>query len=228
MPTLVVTTPASNRNLTTVDAVKLDLGLTGGAHDDWIASVLPRISARVETYCERIFARETVTETWNATRGQAQTDTRPTIERLEGTERPSLRLSRTPTSGTPTITLTDGEDTEVLETDEYSLDPATGLLLRLNDVGRPIYWPAYKIDVAYTGGYLLPDQEGRDLPYDLEGAAIDMVKLRYHSRLRDPSLKSETVDLMGSQTFWMPGQGDTDIPETIRAVLDGYRRISVA
>lgn len=228
MPTLVVTTPATTRNLTTVAAVNLDLGLTTGTHDAWIASVLPRVSARVETYCERVFARETVTETWRDIRGQAQTDTRPAIERLGGTKRPSLRLSRTPTSGTPTITLTDGEDTEVLETDEYSLDASTGVLLRLNDSGHSIYWPSSRIDVAYTGGYLLPDQESRDLPEDLEGAVIDMVKLRFYARLRDPSLKSETVDLMGSQTFWMPGSGDTDIPETIRAVLDGYRRVSVA
>lgn len=228
MPTLVVTIPATVRNLTTADAVRLEIGLADAKDDAWIASVLPRVSARVETYCERVFARETVTETWNATSGQAQTDTHPSMERLGGTERPSLRLSRTPTSGTPTIVFTDGDDTETLETTDYRLDPATGLLLRLNDNGRPIYWPSYQIDVTYAGGYLLPDQEGRDLPDDLEGAVIDMVKLRYHARQRDPMLRAETVELMGSQTFWVPGAGETDIPETIRAVLDGYRRISVA
>lgn len=224
---LVVTTPNTNRNLTTVQAVQLELG--SAVDPAWAQVNIQRVSARIEAYCQRVFARETVTETWRSDRGLPQTDLRPAVERLGGTKRGSLRLARTPVAGTPTITLDpEGSAPVVLTAADYRLNPATGVILRINALFRGIFWPACTISVAYAGGFKLPGETDRDLPFDLEMAAIDFIRLRYFARTRDPQVRSETIDGMGQQAFFPSSAADGDIPETIRAVLDMHRRETVA
>jgi len=58
-----VTTFAPTLTLTTIAKVKAELGITVSTYDSLLTELLRQASATVETYCQRIFARQTYTET---------------------------------------------------------------------------------------------------------------------------------------------------------------------
>lgn len=228
MPILVVTTPAQTPILlTTLAAVKQELEIADDSSDAWLTNVIARQSQRIQSYCERVFAIETVTETFYADRGVPQTDLTPAWERLGGTRRPSLRLQRTPVIGTPAVTLSPASADPVTLTvaTDFIVDAARGVLTRLGTTGRPIFWSPCETAVTYTAGFALPGEQERTLPVDLEDACIQLVKGRWHGRRRDPQLKSETIDMVGSQTFWVPNPDDPAMPAEVVETLDLYRRV---
>ena len=74
----------------------------------------------------------------------------------------TLFLERTPVSKIVSVTV----DDLALDPTEYRLDPKAGLLDRLTPDGYPRSWCFYKsVVVAYSGGFTLPGQDGRNLDY---------------------------------------------------------------
>lgn len=207
---LSVPTPASSFRLATVDAVKLELGIDGSADDEWIGRRIDIASSQAASYCNRVFARETVTETFRNYRSIM----------IPGIDPEPLRMTRIPVISVASVT----ENEEAVAAANYEYDDATGLMWRLDDDGGRIAWEEGKIVVAYTGGYNLPGDTSNSLPADVEAAVIEMVKASYFARLRDPLIKSEYAPDVGKVEYWVGSTNDVapGVPDTAAALLGPY------
>lgn len=204
---LTVTVAADGFNLTTREAVKLDLGITANDELAWIDAKLPRASGAIARYCRRTFARQTYSELFRPERDRAH--------RLE-----ALRLSHYPVASITSVTV----DGTVLSATGYELDAATGLVYRLCNDSRTC-WAGCKITVVYIAGYTLPGVTGRDLPQDIEEAAIMLIKSARAAKTRDPALKS--IDLPGvmSATYWIGDAPEEALPPEVCALLQPYVKL---
>lgn len=161
--------------LSTLAALKSELGITGSGSDTRLSRLLRQASDRIATFCDRNFERRTLAELF--------------------TPAPlTIQLSAWPVVGDITVT----DNGTVLDEDAYELVIAQGLLSRSSlygvGYGSPCgyrWWGS--ITVAYTGGYILPADEDSDLPGDIERACLDLAIRYYHGAGRDPTLRSETV-----------------------------------
>lgn len=196
---------AASKDMTVLAAVKTELGITGTADDAWLALVIQEESAAACSYCNREFARETVTESF----------------RLEGEDRcvTGLYLSRTPVASITSVV----EDGVTLTAADYELAAADGRLYRLDGAGNRSAWARAKIAVTYAGGYIMLST----LPQDLERAVRTMVKHRWYARQRDPLVKAASLDGVMSEQYWVGDVNSDGTPAEVTAVLDRYRRIAV-
>jgi hypothetical protein len=208
-----VTTPASQTALTTLDRVKLELNITNGNSDALLELKIAEASSDIQAALGFTVARETVAATFWHEAG--------IFDSLE-----YLMLDRTPVGSIATVTV-DGID---LDASLYRLDPITGQLFALNASGYPMRWYFMQsIVVAYTGGYLLPGQSGRNLPAGIEGAAIDLVTAYWLSRGRDPAVKSETEPGVFATEYWVGAIGEAgELPPSVQMKLAPFRRAHAA
>lgn len=193
-------------DLTSLQTVKTELGITSGAADGYLKSAISRASAAAASYCNRVFPVETVKDEFWAQKS-------PTLYFVPGTFEP-LTLSRFPVTSVTTVTensvaLVDGTD--------FRIDYAKGWLIRLGVSGNPINWPIYPVSVTYLAGYAT-------IPYDVVDAVIRMVKNRYFMRTRDSSLRQENIPGVIEQQFWVAtGAESGAITPDIVDLLSGYR-----
>lgn len=198
---LTVTAPASVRTLVTLAAVKAELGITTGDDDAILSDYIAMASAAAESYCRRVFALETVSETLRPER---------TVKAVVLARRPVTAVASVTVAG---VALTGAE---------WELDGPAGLLYRLYADERTS-WSAEKVAVAYTAGYAT-------IPADV-ARAVTMLVVGYHaSQGRDPTLRTETVDGVGGFGYvlagavgGMPGS----LPGQVAQLLDRYLDWSV-
>jgi hypothetical protein len=94
----------------------------------------------------------------------------------------------------------------------------------MRDGHMVLSWPAGRTTIRYTAGYTL-DGAQRNVPPDLERACIIIVKALFHARDRDPALRSETLEDVGSFA-WSTGMSRA-IPPDAAAILAGFRIPSI-
>ena len=183
--------------LTTLAAVKLHLGIsTSDASDDaLLTQIINQASADIESRCNRTLTRETRTaETYTGDGGK------------------KLYLDLYPVTAVAAVTL-DG-----IAVTDYVLTPKAGLLYREDG-----WTKKSAIVVTYTGGYQLeavtgPPAIARDLPFNLEYAAILWVATAYNSRGSE-HLSDESIGPLKS-VFWQE-------QPAITAIVGKYRRVPV-
>ncbi len=186
-------------DLTTLAIAKAELGINTTGEDDLIEARITRSSKMIADFCNRVFALQSVIETFHTPFGG-----------MRACERP-LALSRYPVVSLDTVEA-DGSEADP---STYEIDVETGLLWRAN--GQP--WSG-KIVATYSGGYDLPD----DAPAGLERACIEL--LRDMRLQRDSSIRS--IEYEGrSVTFATSSQTDEGLPLSIKNLIEPYRRISV-
>lgn len=195
---LTVITPATKRDLTTLDAVKLELEVTDGTADIYLGGLIGQASRAIESWCGRVFAREGVRETVHLAEPAAV-----------------LLLSRFPIAAITSVTTEAGSLASAL----YEADAGTGMIYRLTSSAARSVWSPGRILVDYTAGFLLPGDEGRDLPADIERAAILAVRNAWHTRGRDQTMRSEDVDGVGSFSYGLP----SSLPADVTDLLAPYR-----
>lgn len=204
---LTVITPAASRRLTTVPAVREELGFEAGIPtDDVILGLIDAATSTIESFCNRVFARETVLETL----------------------RPERQLRRMVLERFPVTTVASiVENDETLAPADYELNPSYGIVLRLHG-DRLDSWCTGKILITYTAGWLVPDQVSTDLPKDIERAALRLVGAYWSTRSRADSLvKREDVQGIGSVEYWMPGQRNALPDPEAEQLLSPYRRLVI-
>lgn len=203
---LTIVTPAATHDLTVIETVKDELGITDTAQDDRLYRWISEASGFVRSYCNRTFAEEGLSEQWRDVRLNRDVP---------------LVLRRRPVS-TITSVIADGT---ALTTDEYEVDGHTGMLWRLSGgaTGHRVHWCALLVVVTYTAGYALLD----GLPYGIETACIETIKHRVAARNRDPSLRMQEIPGELVQQWWVPGANEDGVPPEIRAMLDPYRELNV-
>lgn len=205
---LTVVTPAESSALTTLEAVKAELSLSGPGDDAWLTDTIARASATIERYCGRVFALETVQETFRIDRA---TDL--------------LVLSRWPVAAIVSI-VAGGVG---LAADGWEVDADNGDLYRIGVGDRRKVWPIGKTVVTYRAGFILPGAEGRDLPADIEAACIALCARAFHAKGRDPALRSYENPDVESYSFVDPDRLLTvdGIPADVAERLRPYRQVTI-
>lgn len=199
---LTVITPAANKRLTTPAAVRDAFGYTTGTHpDSKLEPLIDQASAAIHRHVKRTFALERVREDLQLGRTEV------------------VILARSPIVTLHSATEYDGV---TLTSSDYLLDSATGLLTRYREP-RGIWWSCGPAQIEYTAGYLLPGEEDRNLPHDVERAALLVVNAYLTGMTRDPLLRSESVEGVGSQSFTVMGADHAlPSPEAL-SLLKDYR-----
>lgn len=195
---LIITDPAASARLTTLDAVKAELGLAGSDQDAYAAGLIDQASAAIAAWCGRSFAVEGIRETFHL-------DASDTL----------LLLSRWPVVEVTSVTVNGLEDSP------GRAEVEAGLLYRLDANGCRMSWPPGRIRVEYHAGYILPDDEKRTLPADVERAALSMVKSWFFARGSNPMVRSESVEGISSVSYFDPARAGLTVEA--EALLSAYR-----
>ncbi len=200
-----VTTAATVTNLTTLDRVKLELGITDNASDVLLAAKIREATSDINA---RAWADpyETLTQTfWSV-----------------GCEE-YLILRRRPNISITSITVDD------VATTYYRTDAETGQVYGLDANGYPFPWISCKSIVAvYAAGYVMPGQTGANLEPALEAAAIELVQSYWMSRGRDATIKSESAPGVGDVQYWVGAIGESgELPPSVEAKIAPFRRVAI-
>jgi len=199
-----VTEAAESYDLTTLDVVKDELGVTDNSKNAALERYIAGASAAAAQYCNRVFQLETVEERiWPARAGSP----------LSGSF-DKLQLSRWPV--VEIVSLTE-DGTVLVEDTDFVVDGATGQITRLDGSGTRRCWSACPKVILYQAGYAA-------IPADIEDAVIRMVKGRWLARGRDPNLKSQEIPGVLSQSWWIAtGAENGNMAPDIVDILDNYR-----
>lgn len=224
---LTVTTPATSRDLSTVDAWQAQSGIAvSGADAAAVAQLITAASRAIEQFCNRVFAREVLRETiW------PERDAYP-YQVPGGIE--VLQLQRWPIAvdgdGNVAVQVKEGagaaQRTLVLD-DDYMADTEIAHLIRLNQSALPMPWPAQRFVIEYTAGWVVPGQADAGtlatLPADVTDACNRLVTGRWYERKRDPFLKSVQVEGVDRVDYWIPNGDTGNFPPDVADLLDNYR-----
>lgn len=206
-----VVVAAASATLCTVDDVKEELGITGTAQDAYLGKLVTRCSAAVLQYLGQPEMPETVRDMI-----LPDPEPQPTIApgNISG-----LALSRRPVSAV--LSVSEG-GTPLVADQDFVLDSASGLLVRLDQVGMPRTWAAAAIVAVFKSG-------ADPLPADITDATIRLVKARWFARGRDPMLRSENIPGVREASYWVAAGGeDGNMPPDVADILDGYRQPVIA
>jgi uncharacterized phiE125 gp8 family phage protein len=217
-----IVTPAESELLTTLDRVKAELQITTDVNDEILQAKIAEASSDIQAAVGKRLPWEGVKETfWHDDDRHPQR-----AVHFGNPAQTTLFLNRTPVAAIASVTV----DDIVLDPSEYRLDPDAGLLDRLLTEGIPCAWCFRKsVVVAYTGGYTLPGQDGRNLAYAIEGAVVALVSDYWASRGRDPTLRSESIPGVIDRQFWVGAVGDPGLlPPRVLASIAPFRRPAVA
>jgi hypothetical protein len=209
---LIVVTPAASTRLTTIARARAVLGTANtDAENIKLGMLLDQASAVAANYCGRTLVRETVKESFIVPRAFCD---------AEG----ALLLDRAPVVSITSVT-THGD---LLDAADYELDPVTGALYRLSGTYRHP-WRGVRTDVVYVAGYTVPNDDVGGtwtLPADIERAVINLASAYRSTGGRNPLVKSETVEGVGSTSWWDPavaGSGPSLPDPEAAGLLRPYR-----
>lgn len=218
-PLFEVTTPADDadaRKLTTAARVRGIIGSPAG-DDTMIGTLIDFVSAECARYCRLAvpvdnatpptFGSEVVKATWLQTC------------RDRGTK--LLLPWRVAISAFGDVV---EDDVELAEGTDYR-HVGAGLLERISD-DVPVCWSRGKIVVAYTAGWSLP----ANVPAELESQVIQQVAMRYRAAPRDPALRQEATQDVGSATYSVVGGdsiGKSGLLLSLESALSPFRSYPV-
>lgn len=206
---LSVTTAALTTDLTILETVKTELQITDTSEDDYLTRQIAVASAAICTYLSVVMADD-----GTVTLGR---------ETLVQTFTPSSYNGFLVMARRPIVSVTSvEEDGSAIDASEYSFD--FGRIKRLGSSS----WTNVEYAVEYTAGWLLPGDSGRNLPVEIEDAAIALIKANRFSRSRDPLLKSENIleGLYGYSLF-DPRDGSAGLPPEVSSKIDRFRNVFV-
>lgn len=148
-------------DLVSLEALKLELGITSSSEDASLSARITRESKLIAEQCERVFALTAAVETFDF--GQVDPD------------KPSqtLGLRFFPIRSIEAL-IVDGADE-----DGFEFDADSGRVFRTGGC-----WSG-RIEITYMGGYQLPG----DAPARLQAACVEAVRARRLSVARDPAIR---------------------------------------
>lgn len=211
---LKVTTAATSLQLLSVEELRAAVGVSGTDQDTLLAAEGLRVAAAITMACniavgsgaEPTLLQETLQETFWGVRGAY------------------LILSRRHNIELLDLTV----DSTALSIDDVFVDPEAGLITHLW-AGNPTPWCASKIVVNYKAGFTTA-------PGDLKMAAMDFMRLNWADKDRDPSLKSEVIDIPDvrrvERQYWIgsvPGMDNSGpVPDIVAGQLARFRNSVLA
>jgi hypothetical protein len=198
---ITVITPPTSNDLTTVAAAQRELQLPVSESTPVIEALIRQASIMCARYCGRAegFGRATVRQTERLTRGAA-----------------CIILERDIAPAVAAVT----EAGVTLAATDYELDGS--LLYRLSGDHRASWSPATVV-VTYAAGLTLPGS----VDGDLERACLATMQALYSARGRDPMLRSESADGVGSMSYLDPRAGAEAVPPIAAGLLAPWLRLTL-
>ncbi|MFK8250657.1 head-tail connector protein [Ancylobacter terrae] len=196
---LTVIEPATNRNLTTLLAVKAELDLQHEKDDVYLLEMIGQASAAIEAWCMRALVAETVREVIHLVEPSA-----------------TLLLERCPVISIASVTIEGG----ALPADQYEADAGAGIVYRLSSGGSRTRWSAGRVVIDYAAGFAVP----AGIPPDLNRAAVLAVRGAYLNRARDTAIKSEEIPGIITASYWSP----SSLPLEVIQLIERYRAPGIA
>ena len=194
---LEILSPAATGDLTTLATAKRELGVTDAVQDARIVDLIREASDLVAQWCNRGgFGRETLRQT----------------ERLAS---PVDVIVLQRDLGVVVTSVT--EDGLALSANECERGGV--LLYRLRENVR-VSWTARLVAVEYHAGFVLPDEA----PPALERACLDLLAGLWHGLGRDPAIRNETTEGVGSVGYFEHRADTLPIAADRLAALERYRR----
>jgi hypothetical protein len=193
IPTVV--TAAKSRRLTTLENVRIDLGgMLGAVDDPRVDRFIDQASATAATFCHRTFGRQIYRE---------RIDLGPHWSSEE------IVLSASPLNRILSVT----RDGMLLDSGQYLGDGSS--IVRYEGEHR-CCWYGRTMIVEYEAGWLLPGEEVGTtftgevpLPADIEKAVIQLIGVAISEAGRDMTVKSDTVEGIGSRQYYVQGASAT-------------------
>ena len=206
---LTVINAAKSQDLTVLDSVKKEFGISGTLEDAKLAVWIKQASQMIANHCNRVFALETVRETFRFSPNAY----------IQAPASTSLILNRFPVAEIIAVT----ENDVALDVMDFVVDPWTGIVSRLSgDI--LVAWPRLKIVVDYTTGYELLT----GLPYDVERACISLVRQIRSQSKRDPLAKRIEVPDVSTVEYWVGQIGQSgSMPPDVVDLLAPYMNLKV-
>lgn len=198
-----VTDPADDLSLLTIAELRAAAGVADGSQDTALYALGRSVSATISRQCG--LAHDGVNPP------TLLSETCSDVIRLRKLTE-TLLLSRRPVTSITSVTVND----ELLDTDEYEIDPATGLLTRLSD-DIPICWPCGKVEIEYIAGYTVA-------PDDLKLAASKLATTLAAEQAQDPNLKRVDIPGVIEKEYWVSPTTDPLVTKEISQLLAPYRQ----
>jgi len=207
--------------------MELVLGLASGSADVRLQRAINQASAIADSYAGRVFARSTAI-----------------TEKHEGNHTPLLRLARPPINSITSVTyLSNSADAstayEIHDANRGQLYRVSGTWAGIDssfaDASFTLYTGVGRKTwtVVYDGGWYTAPQDDasgsitRNLPYDIEQAAIAIAVALYRAEGRDPGLASESLMEASQSYVTTPADGSSSWLEAnvpgAAAILKRYK-----
>lgn len=205
---LTVTGPARSRALLSLEEIKAAVGETGTDNDAALTKLGLQVSDAVSSACGIVGDGVEI----------------PTLksEDLLDTFRISTR--------TMSVTLSRRFVTDIAEVlvgetalgaANYELERSTGVLRYLDDQWREIPFPFGRVAVSYTAGLIT-------IPEGLKLATSTLLVEAWSSTFRDPLLRSESHEGLGSSSFYKSSIASPEgWPKAVSDMLVPYRRLAL-
>ena len=209
-----VVIPASDRKLAKLSDLKEELGITDTSQDTLLTRLIEEASDIVRTWCGREFVKERVAET------------------VEGWGDHFTVLTRTPVTQIVSVEL----NGTPLDTSVFTIDDSrAGVVFNADVFSRTTYgkWYIERIDlwygekawkITYDGGWDPPSvtAPADPMPRDIQRACIEISKMLWHSRNRDPSVVSVRIGEASETRI----AGSSPVPPFVKMLLDPWKRVA--
>lgn len=201
-----VTSPAASRDLLTIEDIRQAIPGASAEDDETVEAIGLAVADLVSRACRvpgdgiRVptLLSETIVQTF----------------RLKSEQR-ALYLARRFVSSVASVVV----DGVTLAADDYEVEASTGILTRLED-DDPVCWGCGKVVVTFEAGF-------EDVPGDLRLAAQAALREQWSAFHRDPLLRSESIDGIGTFTYWVNtgagGTGGAPVSDMVLGMLAPYR-----
>lgn len=216
--TLTVNTSSPHKLLTSLTAVKRELGISTSLENDKLLwDLIGQASGFIHDFCDKEFAREVVTETLPSRGGPILMTARVPIQSIEYIELDGSSVSST------SYEIDDAEAGMIWKEDGFTHTIITDSLAN----EYPTRYGRRDWTVKYTAGYILPEstQGARTLPHDLERACINIVKSWFLDRKADPNLRYQKIGDAAEARF--DNIEAVGLSPTTLGILNRYRRFDL-
>jgi len=214
---LTVTSPADDPTLVSIEAMRLAAGLVASdsSRDVELALLNRRISADIAVACrvavgngaDPTLRQETLQQVFRKVKGRG------------------LMLARRHNVEIVSVVI----DGTTIASGDFYVESEAGMIYRLSD-DVPTNWCGRTATVVFKAGF-------DEVPPNLEGAAMDLARIRLSDAARDPMVKGERIDvpdvLERETSYWVgavPGaaQAKGPVPPDIMVKLARYVNLLIA
>lgn len=200
-PILTVTTAASDLMLLTEAEARQAIPNGAAAPDTQVLQLRKSVSAAITSRCN-VWASGATAPTLRLETLSQQNRLYCPVEQIRLVRRPVIEI----------VAVT--EDAVAVDSINYELDAATGLLRRLCS-DYPSWWCASKIVIAYRAGWAT-------VPENLRSAAMKLATVVWTEATRDSGLKSIEIPDVITKEYWVGPSDDPLFSREIEELLADY------